>query len=91
MFDADFAIFPKPSEASYTSRNKNLVWVPRKSFEAGTVEPDSISRHSIPCMFLPCTIHTDKLLLYFHANSEDIGNAEIFFCAVRDAWAVTSL
>lgn len=92
MFDANFAIFPKPDEPSYDADHKGLIWIPRKMLnEPSWSEPDiqkDKEGPKIPCLFLPCNSHSDKVILYFHGNSEDIGNCEYFFFAVRDAWKV---
>jgi hypothetical protein len=92
MFDADFAIFPKPDTPSYDYDHKNLIWVPRRLLSSTSWnESDQAlkkNEHRIPCLFLPCNSHSDKVILYFHGNSEDIGNCEYFFFAVRDAWKV---
>lgn len=37
----------------------------------------------MPCIFLPCTEHSDKLLIYFHGNAEDVGGSYEFISTLR--------
>ena len=30
----------------------------------------------IPCLYLPCDESSDKIILYFHGNAEDLGLAQ---------------
>lgn len=89
--NADFVVFPKPSKPSYSWSNPNLIWIPRTqegSKGQGQLFTPSPSRliDRIPCMFYSCNTSTDKLIVYFHANSEDIGNCDYFFYPLKDSW-----
>jgi len=78
--DLHFAIFPKPKAATYKAHHPNLIWLPRTM--------DGEVKGFIPCLFMPCNYETDKIMLYFHGNSEDLGGVEQFFIPLKDAWKV---
>jgi len=59
------AIFSPPEKPTYSMEHENLIWMPRC--------PSSSSNIEIPCMFLPHSEPTDRIILYFHCNSVDIG------------------
>ena len=59
------AVFSPPDKASYKTSHPNLIWMPRC--------PSSPLNQEIPCMFLPHSEPTDRIILYFHCNSVDIG------------------
>lgn len=83
-FDFDFAVFPKPSKPSYSLYNPNLIWIPRtKNNDDGPAEKEF---SDIPCLFLPYSEPSDKLIVYFHGNSEDIGDTELLFFPLRSVW-----
>lgn len=89
MIDAHFAIFPKPKVPSYSLDNPNLVWIPRhESSSVGVGVNLKVSQNKIieriPCMFLTAIQPTDKIILYFHGNCEDIGHNEFFFYPLKD-------
>lgn len=69
------AIFPKP-KPSYTAADQDLVWVPAKG-----------DGHMIPCMVIDNKDPgTDKMIIFFHGNGEDIGSAEYLLEDVCKAW-----
>ena len=49
----------------------------------------NIVQNVIPCLYLPYKEGSDKILIYFHGNSEDIGWAHEFTCSLRDQLKVT--
>jgi abhydrolase domain-containing protein 17 len=89
--DANFAVFAKPKNATYTKSSPHLVWIPRNlKLCTGTVAafkpPTAPETQRIPCMFFSCNQSTDTIILYFHGTSEDLGNAEYFFYPLKDVW-----
>jgi hypothetical protein len=44
----------------------------------------------IPCMFYPCTEESSKLVIYFHANAEDVGLAQEFLRPIKETLNVIS-
>lgn len=84
-------IFPKPTPAFYNEKHPNLIWIPRPT---GNIEvnPNSCSTSKdkklpkIPCLFIPCPETTDKLMIYFHGNAEDIGVSDSFFRPLTKIW-----
>lgn len=46
------------------------------------LNPD-LHKTNIPALFLPCNTGSSKLLIYFHANAEDIGLAYPMLDCVR--------
>jgi pimeloyl-ACP methyl ester carboxylesterase len=83
-FDFDFAVFPKPSKPSYSLYNPNLIWLSRPKSDLNEGDPSSPT--DIPCLFLPYSEPSNKLMIYFHGNSEDIGDTELLFFALRPIW-----
>jgi hypothetical protein len=63
--DLNKILFPSP-KSTYTPENlyNELIYVPRE-------EPNKF----IPCLYLPYTKGSCKILLYFHGNAEDVGLA----------------
>jgi hypothetical protein len=47
---------------------------------------DELQKTNIPCLFLPCTTGSSKILVYFHANAEDLGLAYPMLDCIRQ-WA----
>jgi hypothetical protein len=68
----DKVLFPAP-EGSYSSESayQSVIYVPRNVMKLG--QPRTIEH--IPCLYIPAQDGADKLALYFHGNSEDIGLA----------------
>lgn len=71
-------IFPVPDPPSYTA-NKflgEILYVPRrlsslsKAEESKTIEIESAF---VPCLYLPYSNGSTKLIIFFHGNAEDIG------------------
>lgn len=64
-------IFPAP-ESSYDEKiyEKDLVFIPRIGDRGIKSEKDYI-----PCLFLPYSQGSSKVLMYFHGNAEDLGQA----------------
>lgn len=67
-------IFPKP-EVSYDASDPNLIWIPNKN-------------NLVPCMFVKYPSETDKIVLFFHGNAEDLGNSAYFLEPVSRMWRV---
>jgi acetyl esterase/lipase len=67
-------MFPKP-QASYSPQTEGIIWV------------HSHQEHHIPCLFVNNrNPTTDKVLIYFHGNAEDIGLAQYMMQDVCTAW-----
>lgn len=47
--------------------------------------------HYIPCMYIPFGLGSSKLLIYFHANAEDIGLVHQFLSVLRTLLRVNVL
>ena len=62
-------LFPAP-QSSYTVHAAigDLLFIPKK------ITPEGQTQH-IPCLYLPNTSGSSKLLIYFHGNAEDVGLA----------------
>jgi abhydrolase domain-containing protein 17 len=63
-------IFPSP-ESSYDEKmyEKDLIFIPR------IIDGKRSDRECIPCLFLPYSQGSSKLMIYFHGNAEDLGQA----------------
>jgi pimeloyl-ACP methyl ester carboxylesterase len=85
-------IFPAPNPPFYNEKHPNLIWIPRsKSANSkGTSNSCSVSKDkkltNIPCLFIPCSHNTEKLMIYFHGNAEDIGVSDSFFRPLTSIW-----
>jgi hypothetical protein len=64
-------IFPAPM-SSYTAETfeSDMVYIPK--------HPDQSKSNSdvIPCLYLPYTQGSNKLMIYYHGNAEDVGSAQ---------------
>jgi len=79
-------IFPAPPKG-YQLTHPRLIIIPRVPVEEilmSTLEGKPLAQLGIPCLFLPSHEPTDKLLVYFHANAEDVGLAEDFLRSIKD-------
>lgn len=54
------------------SRNPESSVVQQEIFEDSLLNP-ILTKTNIPALFLPSKINNNKLIVYFHANAEDIG------------------
>ena len=96
VLNIDSMVFPKPKTPHYSKNTINLIWVPKVReeiektgvFSFSSVEKRIPVNERIPCMFLPYHNYTDKIIIYFHGNAEDIGHAERFYNSVKDEWKV---
>ena len=69
-----------------------LDFIERGLFESFfTKYDDQNLSHYIPCMYLPFTLGSSKLLIYFHANAEDIAVAYKLLASVRTLLRVNVL
>ena len=73
----DNLVFPiKKSSYSFSTYDSDMIYVPRYYNKS---QPKELQFTNIPCLFLPNTfVGSSKLLIYFHANGEDIGNCYDF-------------
>ena len=64
-------IFPAP-ESSYDEKTfeKDLIFIPRID-DIG----EASSKEFIPCLYLPYSQGSSKVMMYFHGNAEDLGQA----------------
>ena len=79
-------IYPAP-KSSYTLDNRGLVLVPKfdvSKVTKGLQTGAKISDMGIPCMYLPANDDSSIVLLYFHANAEDINLGFQFIRVLRD-------
>lgn len=67
----------------------NIQLSPVENIRTGQQNTFSVvHRQYIPCMFFPCNTPTDRIMMYFHGNSEDVGSSEMFFFPLKDTWKV---
>ena len=75
-------LFPAPpSSYSYSSFKGKLVFIPRAPVKKNVSDfsaPITFSSESyhIPCLYIKYNYGSSKVVLYFHANAEDLGTAE---------------
>lgn len=64
-------IFPAP-ESSYDERmfEKDLIFIPKIGDKGKHVKNEYI-----PCLYLPYSQGSNKVMIYFHGNAEDLGQA----------------
>eukprot|EP00357_Protocruzia_adherens_P003691 CAMPEP_0115017390 /NCGR_PEP_ID=MMETSP0216-20121206/28091_1 /TAXON_ID=223996 /ORGANISM="Protocruzia adherens, Strain Boccale" /LENGTH=293 /DNA_ID=CAMNT_0002388203 /DNA_START=357 /DNA_END=1238 /DNA_ORIENTATION=- len=66
--ELNWILFPAPSSSYLASDfDQELRWVPRRN-------PAKDQTH-IPCLYLPYRLGASKILIYFHGNAEDLGQA----------------
>lgn len=69
-----------------------MDFIERGLFESFFMKYDDQNlSHYIPCMYLPFTLGSSKLLIYFHANAEDIAMAHKMLSSVRTLLRVNVL
>jgi pimeloyl-ACP methyl ester carboxylesterase len=75
-------LFPAPpSSYSYSSLKGKLIFIPRTPVKKNVsdfsmaITFNSESYH-IPCLYIKYNCGSSKIVLYFHANAEDLGTAE---------------
>ena len=70
--DFNYFIFPAP-DSSYTADefSQDLIYIPWINQIFG----HSDASLPIPCLYLPYTQGSSKLIIYFHGNAEDLGLA----------------
>eukprot|EP00826_Nyctotherus_ovalis_P044367 TRINITY_DN4787_c0_g3_i1.p1 TRINITY_DN4787_c0_g3~~TRINITY_DN4787_c0_g3_i1.p1 ORF type:complete len:307 (+),score=54.73 TRINITY_DN4787_c0_g3_i1:114-1034(+) len=75
-------LFPAPASSySYSSHKGKIIFIPRapvKKNVSNFASPISFSSdsHHIPCLYIKHHYGSSKLLIYFHANAEDLGTTE---------------
>lgn len=62
--ELNYILFPAP-KSSYNEDLDGLIWIPNKD-------------KNIPCTYYEYMEGSDKILLFFHGNAEDIGLASQF-------------
>ena len=69
--DLTSLIFPAP-ESSYDEKvfDKDLIYIPRINSDG-----EISNNEAIPCLLLPYSQGSSKLMIYFHGNAEDLGQA----------------
>lgn len=76
-------MFPKPSP-SYDGDEDGIVWV--RSSRLLVIADQG---HHIPCLVVNNrSPETDKVMIYFHGNAEDIGLTRYFLQDICHAWNV---
>ena len=88
--DLNFALFPKP-KSSYSSPSlyNQIIYIPlapiKKYKSAFSIHKDYGKESShIPCLYLKTDFPSTKIMLYFHANAEDIGQAKKLLSYLRE-------
>lgn len=84
-------VFPAP-DASYgpKSYKKNLCWIPWNSVISPKRIEDKSSGQGIPCLWLPAP-KAAMVILFFHANAEDLGMSFFMLKHMRDQFKVNVL
>lgn len=83
-------IYPAP-KPSYSLYNRGLILIPRFDISrvtAGLNSGRGLSEMGIPCIYLPANDDSDSIMLYFHANAEDINLGFSFYRTLRDTLGV---
>ena len=52
---------------------------------------DNFISHHIPCILVHPRYESDKIMLYFHANAEDISHSEVFCSEIKAKFNVKFL
>jgi hypothetical protein len=71
-------VFPKPSTPTYNEHsfpNEYLIKIPKKINKRNLKKGDE----HIPCLFFYCHKGSDKLMIYFHGNAEDLSISFEFY------------
>jgi hypothetical protein len=79
-------IFPAPNPPSYSAGKfiGEILYVPRPA-------PNEEESHCVPCLYLPYTKGSRKLILFFHGNAEDIGISYEMLDHLRDSLKINIL
>lgn len=75
-------LFPKP-ECKYTEVFPGLLWIP--FFDDKKKDP------VIPCLLVPSPTPSDKIIVYFHGNAEDLYHVSSFLEPIVTIWKVISI
>ena len=96
-------LFPSPqSSYSSTSHLGELIYIPvppceetlaqKRDGPLSDMEKHQLpKRRSIPCLYLPYSSGSSKIILFFHANAEDIGNSYDLLSFIRDGLKINIL
>mmetsp|Transcript_84290 Transcript_84290/g.238884 ORF Transcript_84290/g.238884 Transcript_84290/m.238884 type:complete len:405 (+) Transcript_84290:116-1330(+) len=84
-------VFPAPSP-SYGSQSykRNLCWIPWNSVISPKRTDDEACRSGIPCLWFPAP-KAASVILFFHANAEDLGMSFAVLKHCRDQFKVNVL
>lgn len=87
----DRFIFPAP-DPSYGSQSykRNLCWIPWNSVISPNRVQDDASGEGIPCLWFPAP-KAATVILFFHANAEDLGMSFAVLKHIRDQFKVNVL
>ncbi|CEM33441.1 unnamed protein product [Vitrella brassicaformis CCMP3155] len=80
-----FLLFPSPP-CTYDEYSDNIVWIP-----AGCRDPRECSAADVlPCLWLPFP-NARYVMVYLHANAEDLGSCRKFCTLLHDCFGVNVL
>ncbi|CAE8589387.1 unnamed protein product, partial [Polarella glacialis] len=84
-------IFPAP-QPSYGAQSykRNLCWIPWNNVISPKRFEDSASANGIPCLWFPAP-KAATVILFFHANAEDLGMSFAVLRHIRDQFKVNVL
>lgn len=68
-------LFPKP-ECKYKSDDPGIFWLPL--VDAPSQKASKKDPVLMPCRLIECSTPTDKVIIYFHGNAEDLYYSEMF-------------
>jgi len=84
-------VFPKPTP-TYNRNNTHLIWIPKRKSKPSCISPlEAGPKEGIPCLFLSVNSPTNRLVVYFHGNAEDLGMSEYFFYDIMESWRCSVL
>lgn len=92
-------VYPKPNPPLYDSTLENLIYIQRESIShssnflatRGIFQNGDTSIEKIPCLYICSPNLSDKIVLYFHGNSTDLGKSKSFCERLAKDWNVNFL
>ncbi len=83
----DVVYIPRPEKSEEADRS--LEEIPSRKQEDAL--PPFLKPHPIPCLYMPFTQGSSKIMVYFHGNAEDVGLASELLDYVRSLLRVNLL
>jgi len=80
----NFIIFSAPKPSYHHQTFDNLIYIPRPSLLEN-------ERQHVPCLYIPSPEVSNKLIIFFHGNSSDIGKSHKFVTPISAAFNVNTV